>query len=166
MKDIYLKFNGPNIKGESQDSEHADWIEIQSWSHNIAQPRSATSSTAGGQTAERVFHDEHHFTKDLDIVTPLLYQHASAGTTFEEVTIDFLRADGEKRVKYLEVKLKNVLIGTVASAVSGEGLPVDSFSLKYSAISWVYTKQKIGGAPGGNSQGSWNLAKNTTNYNA
>ena len=40
------------------------------------------------------------FTKDLDVVSPLLYQHASGGTTFDEVTIDFLRADGEgNRVK-------------------------------------------------------------------
>jgi type VI secretion system secreted protein Hcp len=55
------------------------------------------------------------FTKDLDVVSPLLYQHASGGTTFDEVTIDFLRADGEgNRVKYLEIKLKYVIIERVA----------------------------------------------------
>ncbi|MFP3740065.1 type VI secretion system tube protein Hcp, partial [Burkholderia sp. SIMBA_019] len=28
MKDIYLKFGNPAIKGESQDKDHANWIEI------------------------------------------------------------------------------------------------------------------------------------------
>ena len=41
------------------------------------------------------------FTKDMDVVSPLLYQHASGGSTFDEVTIEFFRADGEgKRVSY------------------------------------------------------------------
>jgi hypothetical protein len=28
MKDIYLKFGNPAIKGESADKDHAGWIEI------------------------------------------------------------------------------------------------------------------------------------------
>ena len=47
MKDIYVKFGNPAIKGESQDKDHKDWIEVLSWEHNIKQPRSATASTAG-----------------------------------------------------------------------------------------------------------------------
>ena len=71
----------------------------------------STASTSGGHTAERTEHGEMVFTKDLDVVSPLLYQHASGGTTFDEVTIDFLRADGEgNRVKYLEIELKYVII--------------------------------------------------------
>ena len=40
MKDIYLKFGNPAIKGESADKDHKDWIEINSWNHTITQPRS------------------------------------------------------------------------------------------------------------------------------
>ncbi len=107
MKDIYVKFDSPAIKGESQDKDHKDWIEVSSWLQSITQPRSATASTAGGHTAERCEHADMVFTKDMDVVSPLLYQHASGGTTFGEVTIEFFRADGEgNRVKYQEVKLK------------------------------------------------------------
>ena len=74
MKDIYVKFDSPAIKGESQDKDHKDWIEINSWSQAISQPRSATASTAGGHTAERCEHRDMVFTKDLDVVSPLLYQ--------------------------------------------------------------------------------------------
>jgi type VI secretion system secreted protein Hcp len=167
MKDIYLKFGNPNIKGESADKDHADWIEIDSWSHNIVQPRSATASTAGGHTSERTEHAAMHFTKDMDVVSPLLYQHASGGTTFDEVTVDFMRADGEgNRVKYLEIKLKHVLISQVSPSVEAEGLPKETFDLKYAAVQWTYTQQKIGGNQGGVSQGSWSLTKNDKTYSA
>jgi len=165
MKDIYVKFGNPALKGESQDKDHPDWIEVGSWSHEIIQPRSATASTSGGHTAERTEHGEMVFTKDLDVVSPLLYQHASGGTTFDEVTIDFLRADGEgNRVKYLEIKLKYVIISRVAPEVVSEGLPHESFSLKYAAVQWKYTQQKVGGNQGGNAQGAWSLTKNDKTY--
>jgi type VI secretion system secreted protein Hcp len=167
MKDIYIKFGNPALKGESQDKDHADWIEASSWRHEIIQPRSATASTSGGHTAERTEHGEMVFGKDLDVVSPLLYQHASGGTTFDEVTVDFMRADGEgNRVKYLEVKMKYVIISRVAPQVIGEGIPTETVSLKYAAVQWKYTQQKIGGNQGGNSQGAWSLTKNDKTYSA
>ncbi len=167
MKDIYIKFGSPAIKGESQDRDHADWIEAGSWSHKIIQPRSAVASTAGGLTSERTEHGEMVFVKDMDVVSPLLYQHASGGTTFDEVTIDFLRADGEgNRVKYLEIKLKYVIIASIAPSVVSEGLPTEIFSLKYAAVQWTYTQQKVGGNQAGVAQGAWSLTKNDKTYSA
>jgi type VI secretion system secreted protein Hcp len=34
---------------------------------------------------------------------------------FDEIQIDFYRANGDKRVKYLEVKLKHALIASVGA---------------------------------------------------
>lgn len=167
MKDIYVKFDGPNIKGESDDKDHAGWIEVNSWSHAISQPKSATASSAGGHTAERCEHDDMVFEKVLDLVSPQLYQACSSGQTFKEVTINFMRADGDgARVKYLEVKLKNAIISSVAPSIQGEGLPVEKFGLKYAAIQWKYTQQKSEGGSGGTSQGAWSLTKNDKTFNA
>ncbi len=48
MKDIYVEFRGKyKVDGESRDSEHKGWLEVNSWSHNIRQPKSATSSSVG-----------------------------------------------------------------------------------------------------------------------
>jgi type VI secretion system secreted protein Hcp len=177
MKDIYLKFGNPAIKGESADKDHSGWIEIDSWSHSITQPRSATASTSGGHTSERCEHGDMQFTKDIDVVSPLLYQHASGGTTFDEATIEFMRSDGEgNRVKYLEIKLKYVIISSVtptvgqtaapgvAPSTDGKNLPSEQFSLKYAAVQWKYTQQKVGGGQGGNAQGAWSLTKNDKTY--
>lgn len=166
MKDIYIKFGNPALKGESQDKDHAGWIEASSWSHHIAQPKSATASTSGGFTAERCEHDDMVFTKDIDVVSPQLFQACSGGTTFDEVTVEFMRADGDgKRVKYLEILLKKVIVAAITPTVKNEGLPIETFGLKYAAVQWRYTQQKIGGGQGGSSQGAWSLTKNDKTYN-
>jgi type VI secretion system secreted protein Hcp len=104
------------------------------------------------------------FAKEMDVSSPLLYQHCSGGTTFDEVTVEFMRADGEgNRVKYLELKLMDVIIVSISPIAAG-GIPAESFSLKYAAVQWTYTQQKIGGGQGGNSVGAWSLAKNNKTY--
>jgi type VI secretion system secreted protein Hcp len=160
-----MQFGSPAVKGESADKDHQGWIELKSWDHSIVQPRSATASTAGGHTMTRCEHGDMIFTKEIDSSSPLLYQHASGGTTFDEVTVHFSRADGEgKRVQYLEVKLKYVIISSIAPSVREEGLPIETFSLKYAAVQWKQTQQKIGGNQGGNTQGAWSLTKNDKTY--
>ncbi len=171
MKDIYVKFNTPyqgkQIVGETRDgglgnAQHgAGWFEVESWSHLIRQPKSATASTAGGHTAERCEHNEMVFTKDLDNVSPQLWEACSAGTLYDNVEIHFMRSNGtESRVMYLKIVLKKVVIAHVAPAVNAEGLPTETFGLKYSAVQWTYTKQKMDGTVQAGTVAQWSLATN------
>ena len=115
MKDIYLKIGQPDVKGESLDKDHADWLEIDSWVHEIRQPKSSTASATGGNTAERCEHDAMEFTKAMDVTSPQLYEAASSGTTFKEITIEFFKRDGEgNRVKYLAIDLKNAVVASIS----------------------------------------------------
>ena len=165
MKDIYIKFTGKfKIDGESADAQHDKWLEVDSWQHSMHQPKSATSSSSGGHTAERCEHGEVHLSKNLDIASPKIWEACSAGHTFDEVVIEFMRADGEQRVKYLEVKMKHVLISSVSTSVGDRSLPVENFSLKYAAIQWTYSQQAIAGGAKGNTTGAWSLSKNNNSY--
>lgn len=167
MKDIYLKFSGPDIKGESQDKDHTHWIEINTWSHHILQPKSATASSVGGLTAERCEHGDMVFTKEIDVTSPQLFELCSSGKTVGSVQVDFMRADGDgKRVKYLEIQLKNAIISSITPSVQGEALPSETVALKYAAVQWRYTQQKVGGGQGGTSQGAWSLTKNDKTFTA
>ncbi|MGQ5523278.1 Hcp family type VI secretion system effector [Chitinimonas sp. PSY-7] len=167
MKDIYVQFTGKfKIDGESTDSKHTNWVEVDSWAHQIMQPKSATASSSGGHTAERCEHGDMQFVKQIDKASPKMWEACSAGQTFDEVTVDFMRADGNDRVKYLEVKMKHVLISTVAPNSGGGGIPSESFSLRYAAIQWTYTAQGTGGGAKGNTSGAWSSAKNTNKYEA
>lgn len=77
--DVYLQIEG--IKGESVDSEHVGWIEVDSANWGVTQPKSATASTAGGHTAERCEHRTISLSKLTDLASPLLMQTCSSGRT-------------------------------------------------------------------------------------
>ena len=62
---------------------------------------------------------------------------------FDEVQIDFYRANGDKRIKYLQIKLKHVLVSSVTPTVSEEGVPLEGFGLKYAAVEWTYNHQHL-----------------------
>src|SRR6187402_3589698 len=158
MKSIYLKLTGPDLKGESADKDHDQWMEITSWNHYISQPKSGSASTSGGHTAERTEHGDMELVKDLDSSSPLLYQAVSGGTTFQTAQIEFFRDAGDgKRVRYLEIQLKNVMIARVVPKIDGTALPTETLSLKYAAVQWKYQKQNIDGGQGGVTQGAWSL---------
>jgi type VI secretion system secreted protein Hcp len=180
-KDIYVDFHskGGDIKGDSRDTKHKDTVEVYSWSHLVKQPKSASASTAGGHTSERCEHGEMIFTKDIDGATPKLLQASSAGTIINDVVVYFYRAHGGKnsvggpvatqtRHQYFKVELKNVIVASVQPTVSSEGIPQETFSLKYSAVRWTYDELNIAGDKAGkvNIQGAWDLAKNAPTFTA
>jgi type VI secretion system secreted protein Hcp len=185
VKDIYIEFVGSAIKGDVRDKTHGSGsatgqngnatIEVDSWSHLIRQPKTATASTTGGHTAERCEHEEMVFVKEIDSASPKLWQAASQGMITPEVKITFYRANGvtgsigantaNSRVDYLVIKLKNVLVSSIAPSVSAEGFPKETFGLRYSAVEWTYKASKLdGGAPVTVGACAWNLATNTSTY--
>lgn len=158
--DVYLQIDG--IKGESQDDKHKDWIEVTGVHWGIHQPRSATSSTSGGHTAERAELQDISFSKLADLSSPILAQHCAMGKTIPKARLEFFRADGNgTRIKYYEIELENVLIGMVKPHLGGgETYLSEIVNLKYSKIKWKYTQQRVGGGAGGNTVGGWDLAAN------
>jgi type VI secretion system secreted protein Hcp len=177
MKDIFVVFSsGADIKGDTTDElwKNAKAIEVSAWRHQITQPKSSTSSSAGGHTAERTEHGEMIFTKDIDNASPKIWQAASAGTYYDKVDIYFYRAQGgintsdtvgNKRINYLKIELKNVIVSSVDTNVGNSELPTEVFGLKYSSVKWTYTTAKIeGGAGVAGAIGSWNLKTNTATF--
>jgi len=157
--DVYLQIDG--IKGESTDSTHEGWIELTSAQWGVTQPKSATSSTAGGHTAERCELRSISVTKLADLTSPILMQTCAAGKTIPKAKLEFMRADGQgNRIKYYEVELDNVLIGSVNQSVHEGSILQDSMGLKFSKVKWRYTLQKIAGGAGGNTSGGWDLSTN------
>lgn len=157
--DVYLHLDG--IKGESADSQHAGWIECTLADWMITQPRSATSSTGGGHTAERCEHSSLALRKFTDLSTPILLQFCPMGKTIPSGRLEFFRADGMGiRVKYFEIEISNVLVGEVAPEVYEGEIMSEHVSLKYSKVKWRYTQQHIGGGNRGLTAGGWDLAVN------
>jgi type VI secretion system secreted protein Hcp len=116
--DAFLKIDG--VPGESTDDKHKDWIEVLSFNHGMSQPSSATASSAGGGTTERVNISDFSITKHLDKASPKLYELCATGKHIANVTLELCRAGGDK-VKYMEVKMEQAIISSVAPGGSSEG---------------------------------------------
>ncbi|MCC6072395.1 Hcp family type VI secretion system effector [Massilia sp. GCM10020059] len=156
--DLYLQIDG--IKGESYDAGHMGWIEVDTVSWAVTQPKSATASTGGGHTAERCEMTEISFTKAADLASPILLQMCAGGKTIPKARFEFMRADGADSIKYYEIELENVLIAHVAPSLGAGALVSESVGLKFSKVGWKYTQQKVGGGTAGNTAGGWDLASN------
>jgi type VI secretion system secreted protein Hcp len=157
--DVYLQIDG--IKGESADANHKNWIECESVTWSVTQPKAATSSTAGGHTAERCEHRDLFISKLADLSSPMLLQFCSSGKTIPKAKLEFRRADGQgERVKYFEIELENVLIGAVLPSIVDGRLLSEQVALKYAKVKWRYIQQKIGGGIAGNTMGGWDLRLN------
>jgi type VI secretion system secreted protein Hcp len=157
--DVYLQIHG--IKGESQDDKHKDWIELTSVHWGVQQPRSATASTGGGHTAERAELSDVMVSKLAELSTPILFQTCASGKTIPKARMEFMRADGNGQpIKYFEIELENVLIGSVTPNIDPGEILNESVSLKFSKIKLKYTQQKVGGGAAGNTACGWDLATN------
>lgn len=159
MFDAFLKIDG--IPGESSDDKHKDWIELLSFNFGATQPSSASASTAGGASAERVNVQDFHVTKYLDKASPKLFEYCCKGTHIKEVTITLNRA-GDDKLKYMEYKMEDVIISSVNVGGSSAGdVPSESVSFNFGQIKLTYTQQKRkDGSGGGNVAGGWDLRTN------
>lgn len=167
--DIYVKFEGASeLQGDSTDTKHVNEIEIVRFQHLITQPKSSTSSTAGGHTAERTEHGEMIFSKGIDKATTKLARACSAGTVYPKVVITFYRAYGGKgttatsqtRVDYLKITLDDVIISSISVDTANAELPTETFGLKYGKVVWEYKQHKMDGSSTSTGPAGWDLRKN------
>jgi type VI secretion system secreted protein Hcp len=161
MFDTFLKIDG--IPGESTDDKHKDWIELLSFDFGMTQPSSATDSSAGGGTTERVDVEDLQIVKHLDKASTKLYELCCSGKHIATATLELCRAGGDK-TRYLEVKLEQVVISSARPSGKSEGsdgFPTERVSLNFGKVKWTYTQQKrADGSGGGNVAGGWDLTAN------
>ena len=170
--DAFLNIDG--VPGESTDDKHKGWIEVLSFQHGESQPSSATASSAGGGTTERVTVEDLTITKHIDKASAKLHELCCNGKHVATVTLQLCRAGGDK-VQYMEVKMEQVVIsamhaqglnagaaaGTTTKGGNADNLPTESVSFNFGKIKWTYTQQKrADGSGGGNVTGGWDLTAN------
>ena len=132
--DFFLKIDG--IKGESTDKDHKDEIEIASFSWGASQ--SSSTGSGAGARAGKSCAQEFNFTKMVDKSSPLLAGGVMSGMVIPNAILIGRKSGGDKPVEYLQYEMKNVLISSYAIAGSGGSLPMDSFSLNFSNVTFEY----------------------------
>jgi type VI secretion system secreted protein Hcp len=140
MPDYYMqiKIDGSEVKGESADEGHKEWIEISSISHAISQPASSAASQGGAKPEGRSQHSDIVVTKMYDSASPKLSLACSSGKRVDEVVFELCRATGEKTC-YLKITIKNGFISSYSIGGGGD-IPTESLSIAYSEIEWEFNQ--------------------------
>lgn len=157
--DTFLEIT--DIKGESTDKDHKEWIEVLSFNWGVSQMASGVASSSGGGSSQRADFQDLSVVKELDSASPLLNKACWGGQHIAKVTLQLNRAAGDKRQKYMEYVMENVIISSVSIGGGGGGVPTESVTFNYGSITTTYTKQaRKGGGGAGEIPAGWSLEDN------
>ena len=128
-----------DIKGEATDTEHKDWIIIESMSSPIFR-----SIPEGAKDAQRSRGDttlgDVVVVRELDKSSTKLQEACANGTFFDEVEIHFTTQVKNKQEPYLTYKLKDVIVTSYSfhGNAAGDPLPTEEVTLGYTEVEWTY----------------------------
>ncbi|MBL8816370.1 MAG: type VI secretion system tube protein Hcp [Planctomyces sp.] len=128
-----------DIKGEATDTDHKDWILLESMSVPIFR-----SIPDGAKDQQRTKGDtilgDVVIVRQLDKSSTKLQEACANGTFFKEVEIHFCTTVKNKQEPYLTYKLKDVIISSysIHANSSGSPLPSEEVTAGYSAVDWNY----------------------------
>ena len=148
-----------DIRGESQDAQHKDWIEVESWS--IGATQTGTSATGGGGGAGKVSFQDFHFVMPMSIASPLIMSACATGKHYPEARFVCRKESGKN--DYLRMSFTDVLISSyqTGGSSSGGSSPRDQISFSFGKISLEYLPTRADGtAAGGYVQAGWDVYAN------
>jgi type VI secretion system secreted protein Hcp len=155
----FLKIEG--IQGESQDRQHRDEIELQSfaWGNSNAEPQ----GSAGGTTSAKVTFQEFQFVAHASKAGPQLMLQCATGQRIKRAVMTGRKEGGRAPQEYLKITLEDVLVASyVSNGSSGDGgAPMDTASLRFGKIEVEYREFKADGSIGNTVKASFDIAKNT-----
>jgi len=131
-----------DIKGESTDDGHKEWINLLSVSNSITRPMGAGASGSTRHRSSATFGDVV-CVKEVDASTPKLQEAIADGTAFPSVKIDLCTSsEGGKRIPYLQWELKQARVSSysVSGATDGSAVPTEQISLNFEEIKVTYDK--------------------------
>jgi type VI secretion system secreted protein Hcp len=132
---VFLKLG--DIKGETTQLTHKDWIEVQSFQFGVG--RGISSGVGGGSKREATAPSvsEIVVTKTMDISSPLLLKAAIGGKAVV-AKIELTQTDNNgKHVSYQKYILTDTLVSGY-SISSGGDRPSESISLNFTKLDSEY----------------------------
>lgn len=146
MPNMFLKFH--DIEGESLDADHPGEIEIKSWTWG-ARAVVKWELNQGGQCTFSTY-DAIELTKNVDKASLMLQRCCLTGKHIRHATISCRKLDGDQKVEYLILKLKDVMVSKVGwTGGGGEEFTGEGVTLSCAEFEMDYKLQKDTGDKGG-----------------
>ena len=156
----YIKLG--DIKGNSMDAKHQNWIEALSISQSVNRNINPTSKPADALTKSQAHLGAIEVQKNADESSPELVGAVAEGKVFEKVTIDLVRvSDGGNEVFY-QWNLTDAYLSNygVHGASAGTIEVMETLSICYSTIKWSYKKKDNKGKAQGSVDAGWDVTQN------
>ncbi len=157
--DCFLKLEN-NIKGECQDKDHKEWIDVLSWNWGMSQ--SGTTHTGGGGGGGKVDIQDITVSKYVDAATHDLIKRCCSGEHISGGQLVVRKAGGGAPVDYLKIDLRDVMITSYSTGGSKDGLDrvQETLTLNFRKFQVTYTLQGQDGTAGAESIAGWEIAEN------
>jgi type VI secretion system secreted protein Hcp len=141
---LHLKLSN-GVNGESEDSDHKKWIDLDSVHWGASQP---AAIRGGGVAAGKAsFHDLTCVAK-IDCAYPDVLEKCAKGTHFDSVELHAVKSGGESKLVYLKIELNEALVTAVdINGASGADVMV-SYTFQGSKLKTTYTPQTKSGGGG------------------
>lgn len=136
---VFVNYEG--IKGESSDSGHKGWMDVEAVSWGVGRQITSNSSTQGDRESSNAVISDLHVTRYMDSSTPKLFIESCCGTG-KEVKIHLTKTGtGSGSDVYMEYTLKNALISSYSVNAVGQdnNRPTETFTITFVDVEVKYT---------------------------
>ena len=152
---LFLKVDGAD--GESKNSKHQNWIDLQSFHWGANQP--STMATGGGGGAGKVSFHDCTAVAPMDKAYPALLIKCASGEHISKVDVAGAKAGGDE-MEYFKITLEDVLVTNVdVSGASGAEVMVN-YSFQAAKVKSEYSIQTEKGGKGATSTFGWDIKQN------
>jgi type VI secretion system secreted protein Hcp len=148
MSSVFAKFD-PDIAGQSTAKGFEKQVTIENFSTSAS--NTPVNNTANGnRTSGKPSLGTISVSRQSDSASPMIQQGCTNGTPYKTVTITTCRTDnsGALTAAYV-VALTDAFITYYAQSVGPDGVPFETFSLDYAAITNTFNAQKADGTKAG-----------------
>jgi type VI secretion system secreted protein Hcp len=155
--DYFLRIDG--VAGESTDSKHKGWLDVESWSWGETQ--SGTVHAGGGGGAGKVQFQDFHFTTKVSKASPKLFLACASGQHLKEAQL-VARKAGKGQQEFLQWTFSDLLVSSYQTGGSeaGDLLPMDQVSLNFAKVKVSYKAQKADGSLDAAITAGWDIKTN------
>jgi type VI secretion system secreted protein Hcp len=154
--DYFLQIS--NIAGESTDSKHKGWIDVESWTWG--ETNTGSMAVGGGGGAGKVQMQDFHFVTRVSKASPALFLACANGQHLKEAKLAGVKA-GAMQTEFLTWTFTDVLVRGYQTGASAGELVTDQVSLAFAKVKVEYKAQKADGSLDTAVSAGWDLKTNT-----
>ena len=154
---VFAKYDG--IDGESQDDQHASWVDVLNVDWGIHRPGGVTGQ---GRRRGAAIVEDLVLTIEYEKAAPKLQENCLKGKVIPKLEIEQTATFGGARTTFLRYELKNVMITSIQVNASGNdeaGPPTVVVGNNFEKIKVTYTEFDSAGSNKGNIEYSWKVEK-------